>query len=116
MSKAVQYILTLQDARGMGHSLEQILEAVSKSLKVGRLDLFSHHRLPHLVEARQMFYWFARVYTARSYPEIGRFLKRDHCTVMHGVRKIENRKAAFWPKIRTIANELGVDLYEREAA
>lgn len=114
--RATASILTLQDARATGPSLESILEAVEKVLRIGRKDMLSLHRAPHLSEARQIFYWFARVYTARSYPEIARFIKRDHCTVMYGVRKIEARKGEFWPEIKAIANVLRVDLYEREAA
>lgn len=114
--RATAYILTLQDARAFGHSMEAILEAVEKSLKVGRLDMLSFHRARHLVEARHIFYWFARYYTARSYPEIGRFIKRDHCTVMHGVRKVDANKLSLMPKLRTVARTLGIDLYERQAA
>ena len=39
--------------------------------------------------------YLAKVLTPRSYPEIGRkFGGRDHTTVMHAVRKIEELRAS----------------------
>jgi chromosomal replication initiation ATPase DnaA len=103
-------ILTLTEVREYGPPLDVIMNAVSRALRIGRLDMMSHHRAYHIAEARQIFQWFARTYTARSFPEIGRFCKRDHCTVMHGYRKIERTKAAVWPKLAAVAKELNVEL------
>ncbi len=114
--RATASILTLEDAKAFGHSLDQILTGVCKALKVGKLDMYSPHRAAHLVEARHIFYWCARYFTARSYPEIGRFIKRDHATVMYGVRKIDAAKMNLWPKLKAVAVELDVDLRERQAA
>lgn len=116
MSRAEKYILTLQDASAFGYPLEAIMEAVCRSLKVGRRDVMSLHRLPHIVEARHIFCWFARYYTARSYPVIGNFVDRDHATVMYGVRKVQNNLVSLMPKLRIVAKELGVELNERAAA
>lgn len=116
MSRATAAILTLQDASAFGYPMETIIEAVGRVLRVGRRDLISPHRAAHITEARHIFYWFARVYTARSYPEIGRFINRDHATVMYGVQKIEANKLKLWPKLKAVAQQLGVDLYERQAA
>jgi chromosomal replication initiator protein len=39
--------------------------------------------------------WLAKQMTSRSLPEIGRkFGGRDHTTVMHGVRRIEELRSA----------------------
>ena len=41
-----------------------------------------------------MAMWLAKLLTQRSYPEIGkRFGNRDHTTVIHAVRKIDELKA-----------------------
>lgn len=116
MSRAGECILTLQDAEAFVCPLDAVMAAVGKVMQVTRRDLVSPRRFKHLAEARHIFYWFARYYTARSYPEIGRFIKRDHCTVMHGVRKIDANKLSLMPKLRRVADALGLDLYERQAA
>jgi hypothetical protein len=91
--------------------LKEILDAVSAVLRIGRLDLMSLRRAPHITQGRQIFYWFARYYTARSYPEIGLFCgKRDHSTVIHGVRKIDREFEALRPRMEAIAARIGVDL------
>jgi hypothetical protein len=100
-------------------TLKEILDAVSAVLRIGRLDLMSLRRAQHISQGRQIFYWFARYYTARSYPEIGLFCgKRDHSTVIHGVRKIDREFDGLRLKMEAIAARIGVDLSEplREAA
>lgn len=114
--RAAESILTLREVREYGPALTEVLDAVSKTLRVGKLDLISPHRAMHLTEARQIFYWLARKYTPKSYPEIGRFMRRDHATVMHGVNKIDGNLAYFWPRIVRVADTLGIDLSMREAA
>jgi chromosomal replication initiation ATPase DnaA len=113
---ATAAILTLKDATAFGHSMEQILHAVIKTTRIGRLDIMSAHRAANIMEARHIFYWCARYFTARSYPEIGRFIKRDHCTIMHGVRKLDRDLSRVWPKIKAIAAELGETINDRMAA
>ena len=113
---ATSAILTLKDATAFGHSMEQVLQAVIKTTRIGRLDIMSAHRAANIMEARHIFYWCARYFTARSYPEIGRFINRDHCTIMHGVRKLDRNLSRVWPKIKAIAAELGETINERMAA
>jgi chromosomal replication initiation ATPase DnaA len=114
--RATAAILTLKDATAFGHSMEQILQAVTKTTRIGRLDIMSAHRAANIMEARHIFYWCARYFTARSYHEIGRFNKRDHCTIMHGVRMLDRDLSRVWPKIKAIAAELGETIDERMAA
>ena len=116
MSRAAKWILTLQDMGSFGLPMELIIGGVCKALNVGRRDLHSPQRNRGLVEARHIFYWFARMYTTRSYPEIGHFINRDHGTVIHGVRKIDANILRYMPKLRAVASEIGVNLYDRKAA
>jgi chromosomal replication initiation ATPase DnaA len=74
------------------------------------------YRFRDVAEARHIFYWFARVYTHRSFPEIARFINRDHATIMHGVRKVDQNLLALMPKLRAVANALNVNLQDRKAA
>ena len=53
-------------------------------------DMVSARRTRSIARPRQMAMYLAKKLTPRSYPEIGRkFGGRDHTTVLHGVRKIE---------------------------
>ena len=45
--------------------------------------------VPEIASARQIAMYLAKQLTSRSLPEIGRKFDRDHTTVMHAVRKVE---------------------------
>ncbi len=57
-------------------------------------DMIGPKRLRSYARPRQVAMYLAKQLTNRSLPEIGRrFGGRDHTTVMHGVRRIEELKA-----------------------
>ena len=63
---------------------------VSKHYGVNRGDLLSGRRNRSIVRPRQIGMYLAKLLTSRSLPEIGRrFGNRDHTTVLHAIRKIE---------------------------
>lgn len=70
--------------------IEDIQRIVSKHYNVTKADLLSARRTRTIVRPRQIAMYLAKVLTPRSLPEIGRrFGNRDHTTVLHAVRKIE---------------------------
>lgn len=70
--------------------IEDILRIVSRHYKVPRNDLLSARRSRDVVRPRQIAMYLAKSLTSRSLPEIGRrFGGRDHTTVLHSVRKVE---------------------------
>ncbi len=70
--------------------IEDILRIVSRHFKVPRNDLLSSRRSRDVVRPRQIAMYLAKALTSRSLPEIGRrFGGRDHTTVLHSVRKVE---------------------------
>ena len=70
--------------------IEDILRIVSRHYKVARNDLLSSRRSRDVVRPRQIAMYLAKALTSRSLPEIGRrFGGRDHTTVLHSVRKVE---------------------------
>lgn len=70
--------------------IEDIQRVVSKHYNVTKADLLSARRTRTIVRPRQIAMYLAKVMTPRSLPEIGRrFGNRDHTTVLHAVRKIE---------------------------
>lgn len=71
--------------------IEEIQRVVSKHYNVSKADLLSARRTRTIVRPRQIAMFLAKTLTPRSLPEIGRrFGNRDHTTVLHAVRKIED--------------------------
>lgn len=72
--------------------IDDILKVVGRHYNVARTDLLSPRRARIVVLPRQVGMYLAKKMTARSLPEIGRrFGGRDHSTVLHAVRKIEEQ-------------------------
>ena len=70
--------------------IDDILRTVTKHYGVNRGDLLSGRRNRSIVRPRQIGMYLAKLLTSRSLPEIGRrFGNRDHTTVLHAIRKIE---------------------------
>jgi chromosomal replication initiator protein len=73
--------------------IDDILRIVAKHYGVQRGDLLSSRRNQSIVRPRQIGMYLAKTMTSRSLPEIGRrFGGRDHTTVLHAIRKIEQLK------------------------
>ena len=72
--------------------IDDILKIVGRHYNVARADLLSPRRARSIVVPRQIGMYLAKKLTSRSLPEIGRrFGGRDHSTVLHAVRKIEDQ-------------------------
>jgi chromosomal replication initiator protein len=57
-------------------------------------ELLSSRRLAKIVRPRQIGFYLARKLTSRSLPEIGRrFGGKDHTTILHACKKVEERMA-----------------------
>ena len=71
-------------------TIEEIQRKVSDHYNIRLSDLIGPKRLRVYARPRQVAMFLAKQHTSRSLPEIGRkFGGRDHTTVMHGVRRIE---------------------------
>ena len=71
-------------------SIEEIQRKVAEHYNIRLSDLIGPKRLRTIARPRQVAMYLAKQLTPRSLPEIGRrFGGRDHTTIMHGVRKIE---------------------------
>ncbi len=72
--------------------IDDILKIVGRHFSVARTDLLSPRRARSIVVPRQVGMYLAKKMTSRSLPEIGRrFGGRDHSTVLHAVRKIDDQ-------------------------
>lgn len=71
-------------------TIDEIMKKVCEHYNLRMSDMVSARRTRSIARPRQMAMYLAKKLTPRSYPEIGRkFGGRDHTTVLHGVRKIE---------------------------
>ena len=71
-------------------TIEEIQRKVAEHYNIRLSDMIGPKRLRNIARPRQVAMYFAKQLTSRSLPEIGRrFGGRDHTTIMHGVRKIE---------------------------
>ena len=76
-------------------TIEEIQKRVSEHFNVRVTDMHSARRARAVARPRQVAMYLSKQLTSRSLPEIGRkFGGRDHTTVMHAVRRIEELKAA----------------------
>ncbi len=71
-------------------TIDEIQKAVSAHFELKPVDLVSARRAVVVARPRQIAMYLAKRLTTRSLPEIGRkFGGRDHSTVIHAVRRIE---------------------------
>ena len=84
-------------------TVEEIQRKVSEHYNIRLSDMIGPKRLRTYARPRQIAMFLSKQLTSRSLPEIGRrFGGRDHTTVMHGVRRIE--------ELRTQDGQIAEDL------
>ena len=84
-------------------TVEEIQRKVSEHYNIRLSEMIGPKRVRTIARPRQIAMYLAKQLTSRSLPEIGRrFGGRDHTTVMHGVRKIE--------ELRMTDNQMDEDL------
>jgi len=97
--------ITLEGAQEVLHDLlrandrrvtiDEIQKRVAEHYNIRLADMHSARRARAVARPRQVAMYLCKQLTPRSLPEIGRkFGGRDHTTVMHAVRKIEELRAA----------------------
>jgi chromosomal replication initiator protein len=74
--------------------LTEIKKLVCQRFRISRLDIESERLTGEIVYARHVYCWLARLNTTASLRMIGdRVGGRDHTTVHHAIRRIEQRAA-----------------------
>ncbi|MGV3556198.1 MAG: helix-turn-helix domain-containing protein, partial [Croceibacterium sp.] len=91
-------------------TIDEIQRTVCQFYRVDRSEMSSKRRARAVVRPRQVAMYLSKVLTPRSYPEIGRkFGGRDHSTVIHAVRLIEDlrkRDADMDGDVRSLLRQL----------
>ena len=71
--------------------VDSIIDSVTLSLGVERMQLKAKTRLRHIVEARQIAIFLIKKHTNMSLAEIGRlFGGRDHTTAIHSIQVVND--------------------------
>jgi chromosomal replication initiator protein len=91
-------------------SIEMIQKNVSEFFNLNIMDLKTSRRSQHVVMPRQIAMYLTRKLTRHSLPEIGNaFGGKDHTTVMHSCKKIEQDLTKN-PELRKIIDQLTTGL------
>ena len=102
-SQLVGRAITLESTQEVLHDLlrasdrritiEEIQKKVAEHFTIKLAEMSSARRSRQVARPRQIAMYLAKQLTSRSLPEIGRkFGGRDHTTVMHAVKKVEELK------------------------
>ncbi len=70
-------------------TIDEIQKKVAEHFNISVREMQSSRRARTVARPRQIAMYLAKQLTSRSLPEIGRKFDRDHTTVMHAVRKVE---------------------------
>ncbi len=75
-------------------TIEEIQKRVAEHYNIRLSEMYSARRARAVARPRQVAMYLSKQLTARSLPEIGRkFGGRDHTTVMHAVRKVDELRS-----------------------
>ncbi len=104
-SQLVGRAITLESTQDVLHDLlkasdrritiEEIQKRVAEHFNIKLAEMSSARRSRQVARPRQVAMYLAKQLTSRSLPEIGRkFGGRDHTTVMHAVKKVEELRSS----------------------
>ena len=91
-------------------TIEDIQKVIVNYYNLPMSDFLSSRRSRHIARPRQIAMYLSKKLTTKSLPEIGRkFTGRDHTTVIHAIKKIEELMAGdkkFEYEVQDISNKI----------
>ena len=91
--------------------LEYIVSLMEENYGITHKQLRMNRRTYGLSQQRHIFCKLASEYTEASYPMIGRFINREHTTVMHSVdAKLDKEYTEIYENLRRIVAEREADI------
>ncbi len=91
-------------------TIEDIQKIVVNYYDISNTDFLSARRSRHIARPRQIAMYLSKKLTTKSLPEIGRkFTGRDHTTVIHAIKKIEDliqKDKKFEFEVQEISNRI----------
>lgn len=93
--------------------IAQIVKVVAEARNVSVYEIASSSRSQPISWARQEIMYLVRELTNLSLPSIGRILGRDHTTILHGLRQVNERRKniIYAQEISRMQAELEVKFY-----
>ena len=84
----------LQDLQAVATRLNipEIQKIVCDYYGVSLPELLGRSRQKRLVRARQMGFYFCRLYTEKTMAELGRLFQRSHASVVHALQTLERER------------------------
>lgn len=76
-------------------TLSELIKIIAKHHNISPESMKSDGRKPNVCRARQHFYVFAVERFKHSYKATGRFLNKDHTTVIHGVNRAKHNEQFY---------------------
>lgn len=82
--------------------LQEVEEIISKISHVALDDIKGHERFPDYVDARHVIWVIAKDYLGFSLPQLAREYKRDHTTILYGIKKMRLNESykSLLPKMK----------------
>lgn len=72
-----------------------VRNAIVVASKCSWQQITSRSRIPHILEARLLAYYYLYRYSNMTYKEVGKYMMKDHATVMSGLQTIEGYLATY---------------------
>ena len=98
---------SLQALADSASKLDRLLHACCLHFETKPLDIKSDCRQYRLANCRHMFAYLAHTLYGKNHSEIGRYLGRDHSTILYGVSKVRANKDSHTETIAAIKALLG---------
>ena len=92
------------------YPVEEFEKAVCKIFETTIREIRAENRKEEVVITRQLCMWYMRGNTLFSLAKIGRRYKKDHATVLHAIKTIneiiETKNKRFYPRIEQFINQM----------
>ena len=89
--------------------------AACAKLDVQESELYSASRMPRVTTARFVIAWIGYRRLNKSYHWLGHRLKRDHSTIVHSVRTVDENWPRFEPFVAAVAEACGAQWSKPDA-
>lgn len=82
--------------------LPDLLSVVSRECGIPASHIMSRWRKTRVVRARAILSYVAHIHFNLSLPRIGRFIGRDHSSVLHAVQTVTQQRERFEPELSAV--------------
>ena len=84
---------------------KKILACIAKKYDLDVKDIEGPSRVREIAESRHLYCLLMREKTRMSYQSIGKYINRDHCTVLLAIKRA-NELMSVYPELKSLYNEI----------